>query len=145
VRDIATSLSVARSAVSSALQGLSRAGLVNYERYEPVTLSPEGRRMAMNVALSHRVLAEFLKGVLAVDAERAEAIACRMEHAVDREVLNRFACFLAFLGRQRCEGGKDWVAEFRRFLREGADRMTCEEHMRQYLLGAGKAEPKAEM
>ncbi|KPK66406.1 MAG: hypothetical protein AMK73_00030 [Planctomycetes bacterium SM23_32] len=136
VRDISAALNVAKSTVTTALQSLSEKGLVNYQPYEPVTLSAEGRDKAGRIVLRHGVIEDFLRNVLSVEAERANAIACGMEHAIDRDALDRFVCFLAFVGRRRQEG-ESWLDEFRRFIREGTAEKTCEECMQQYLESAG--------
>ena len=132
VRDISEALSVAKSAVTAALQSLSDKALVNYEPYEPVTLTAEGMEKAKAIALRHRIVGDFLQHVLGLDPDRAESIACGMEHAIDREAMERFVCFLAFIG-QRDEEGQSWLAEFRRFISEGADGQTCEECIKTYL------------
>jgi len=136
VRDISASLNVAKSTVTTALQSLSEKGLVNYQPYEPITLSAEGREKAGRIVLRHRVMEDFLRNVLGVGPERADSIACGMEHAIDRDALDRFVCFLAFVGSRR-EKGESWLDEFRRFIREGTAEQTCEECMQQYLEGAG--------
>jgi len=136
VRDISAALHVAKSAVTTALQSLSEKGLVNYEPYEPVTLSAEGRQKAGRIVLRHRVIEDFLRNVLGVDADRADSIACGMEHVIDRDALDRFVCFLAFVGRRRKEG-ESWLDEFRRFIREGTGENTCEECIEQYLESVG--------
>lgn len=136
VRDISAALDVAKSAVTTALKSLSGKGLVNYEPYEPVTLSPMGRREAGRIALRHRVMEDFLRNVLGLEAERADAIACGMEHVIDRDALDRFVCFLAFVGRRR-EEGQSWLEEFRQFVREGPVGQTCEECIEQYLQEVG--------
>ncbi|MCD6415115.1 MAG: metal-dependent transcriptional regulator [Planctomycetes bacterium] len=135
-RDISAALDVAKSAVTSALQSLSEKGLVNYERYEPVTLSAKGRREASKIALRHRVTKDFLQNVLGLEEERANAIACGMEHVIDRNALDRFVCFLAFVGSRR-EDGESWLGEFHSFIREGTAGKTCEQCMQQYLESAG--------
>jgi DtxR family Mn-dependent transcriptional regulator len=139
VRDISSALDVAKSAVTTALQSLSEKGLVNYEPYEPVKLSVEGRQSAGRIVLRHRVMEDFLRNVLGLEAERANVIACGMEHAIDREALDRFVCFLGFVGRRR-EQGESWLDEFRRFICEGTAERTCEERMQQYLASSGTAE-----
>ena len=139
VRDISAALSVAKSAVTTALQSLSEKGLVNYQPYEPVTLSAEGRQKAGRIVLRHRVIEDFLRNVLGLEAERADSIACGMEHVIDRDALDRFVCFLAFVGRRR-EEGESWLDGFRRFIREGTAEKTCEECMQQYLESAGIVE-----
>lgn len=136
VRDISAGLDVAKSTVTTALQSLSEKGLVNYQPYEPVTLSAEGRDKAGRIVVRHRVMEDFLRNVLGLDAERANAIACGMEHAIDRDALGRFVCFLAFVGRRR-EEGESWLEEFRRFIREGTTEQTCQECMQQYLESSG--------
>jgi len=136
VRDISAALDVAKSAVTTALRSLSEKGLINYQPYEPVTLSTEGRQKAGRIVLRHRVMEDFLRNVLGLEAERADSMACGMEHAIDRDALDRFVCFLAFVGRRRKEG-ESWLDEFRRFIREGTAEQTCEECMQQYLESAG--------
>jgi DtxR family Mn-dependent transcriptional regulator len=136
VRDIAAAAGVAKSAVTTALQSLSERGLVDYVPYEPVTLSAEGRERAQRICLRHRVIEDFLRAVLGLEAERAATVACGMEHAIDRDVLDRFVCFLAFVGRRR-EEGESWLEEFRRFTHEGAAEKACEECVKQYLASAG--------
>jgi len=132
VRDISEALSVAKSAVTAALRSLSDMALVNYEPYEPVTLTAEGMEKARAIALRHRIIKDFLVNVLGLDVDGADSIACGMEHGVDREALRRFVCFLAFIG-QRAEGGRSWLDEFQRFISEGAEGQTCDECIQQYL------------
>jgi len=132
VRDISSALSVAKSAVTAALQTLSQKQLVNYEPYEPVTLTPEGHRVAERIDLRHRIIEDFLRNVLALEPERAQSIACGMEHAIDREALERFVCFLAFVKQRHAQGGQ-WLQEFRRFIAEGVHDRTCEQCIEEYL------------
>lgn len=132
VRDIAATLSVAKSAVTSALQSLSKKGFVNYEPYEPVTLTPSGREKGESIALRHRVLTDFLENVLGLEATRAGSIACGMEHAVEQDALERFVCFLAFVGRPRADGS-DWLKEFHEFLARDDRDQTCEQCIKGYL------------
>jgi len=136
VRDISAALDVAKSAVTTAMRSLAEKGLVNYQPYEPVTLSARGHQKAQKIVLRHRVIEEFLHTVLGLEKKRADAIACGMEHAIDRDALNRLVCFLAFVGKRR-EEGDSWLDEFRRFIREGTAETTCEECMQQYLQSAG--------
>ena len=86
--------------------------------------------------LRHRAIEDFLRNVLGLEAERANSIACGMEHAIDRDALDRFVCFLAFVAGRR-EEGESWLEESRQFIREGTAEQTCEECMQQHLEGAG--------
>jgi DtxR family Mn-dependent transcriptional regulator len=135
VSDIATAVGVGKSAVTTALRGLAERGLVNYQPYEPVTLSEEGRRVAARIAVRHHVLKDFLQRVLDLAPERADAVACGMEHAMDADVLERLTCFLAFVGRAD-EGGASRLEEFRRFLHQRAQGNACEQCVQRYLRAA---------
>ena len=132
VRDISKALDVAKSAVTAALQALSQKKLVNYEPYEPVTLTEKGSEEARRIATRHLIVRDFLRSVLLVEPERAESVACGMEHAIDAEAFERFVCFLAFVKRYAPEGDR-WLKEFRRFIKEGAEGQTCRECIEQYL------------
>ena len=132
VRDIANTHKVAKSAVTAAMQSLSEKGLLDYEPYEPVTLTAAGRERGEGIVLRHRVLTDFLENVLGLDAARTDSIACGMEHAVDQDVLERFVCFLAFVGGFRADGGS-WLKEFESFLGRDDRDQTCKRCMRAYL------------
>ncbi len=97
VRDVAGRLDVAMPSVTGALKTLAARGLVNYSPYELVTLTDDGRELAEQVAARHRALAEFFTDVLGIDPAAAERNACRIEHAVDDELLGRLKSFAAFV------------------------------------------------
>lgn len=124
VRDIADMVGVAKSTVNAALKSLAAKGLVEYSPYELIVLTAEGREAASDIVTSHEILKHFLEDVLMLDSEKAEDSACRMEHAVDRELIERFACFLAFVHRNIGVEGS-WLDEFRESIRNGPDDRTC--------------------
>lgn len=99
VRDIAEALSVHKSTVTAALRSLSEKGLVDYAPYEIATLTSKGEEVARRIVHRHEVIRSFLVQVLSVNEERAEANACRMEHDLDREVLERLHLFAEFVKR----------------------------------------------
>jgi DtxR family Mn-dependent transcriptional regulator len=124
VRDIARRLGVAMSSVTAALKALSERKLVDYEAYQFVTLTDRGRELAEAVRRRHDVLREFLIEVLRLDEERAEANACRMEHAVDERVLSGLAELNEFL--HDCpRAGEAWLARFGQGCRHGANDELC--------------------
>lgn len=92
-RDIAESMNVHKSTVTAALKTLGHMHLVNYAPYEAVTLTPEGKRLAEDVAKRHAALKDFFVDVLKVDEEMAEKAACGMEHSVPREIVEKLAGF----------------------------------------------------
>ena len=131
-KDISRAQNVASSTVTATLQSLAGKGMVNYEPYALITLTDKGRKRAEQLATRHRIVRNFLQDVLGLEARQAEATACDMEHAVDRQALNRFVCFLAFIQRHP-PARVDWLDAFRHFIREGADGQSCEQCVREYI------------
>ena len=121
VRDIARRLGVGSPSVTAALKSLSKRGLVNYDPYEVVTLTERGRELAEGVQHRHDVIRGFLTDVLGVEAGPAEDYACRMEHAVDEALLERFGRLVEFV-RRGPGNGADWLASFRRYCSPGSRR-----------------------
>ena len=132
VRDIAERLKVGMPSVTAALKSLAKRKLVKYDPYQVVTLTAAGRSMAEEISGRHRFLREFLTGVLGLDNDAAEANACRLEHAVDAELLERLRSFTRFI--ERCPRlGEDWVAKFQEFRSEGEDPSRCRQCLRSLL------------
>ncbi|HHV79158.1 MAG TPA: metal-dependent transcriptional regulator [Firmicutes bacterium] len=94
VTDIAERLHVAKASVNEVLGNLKEMGLVFQERYGPVSLTPAGREYAIEVRRRHGLLLRFLTDVLGVDRVTAEKDACRMEHAVSPQTIERLVGFL---------------------------------------------------
>ena len=110
-KDISQRLGVNNSSVSGALRALSERGLVNYAPYDLVTLTPEGRTIAIDVVRRHEALRDFFVKVLAVDAKVADLGACKMEHEIPPEILERFIQFADFM--ESCpRSGARWFREF---------------------------------
>ena len=59
VSDIASAVGVAKSAVTAALQSLASKALINYQPYEPVTLTEEGEKRAEEIVLRHRIITTY--------------------------------------------------------------------------------------
>jgi len=132
VSDISTAIEVGKSAVTAALKSLSEKGLVNYRSYEPVTLSKKGEQMAEQILLRRRIIQDFLEKVLAVEKNLVESAACKLEHAVDKEVLDRFICFLAFISRAQ-KKEKTLRKEFMQFISGGAGSWSCQQCIDEYM------------
>jgi len=132
VRDIAKELNVAKSAVTAALQTLSGKRLVDYQPYEPVTLTKQGAEEANRIVTRQLIVRDFLEDVLLLDQQKAKSVACDMEHTVDSEALERFTCFLAFI-KHHAPDGERYLEEFRQFMKKGAGGQTCRECIDEYL------------
>jgi DtxR family Mn-dependent transcriptional regulator len=142
-KDIADRLGVNRGSVTAALKVLRDKGLIHYEPYSFITLTPKGDRAARKIARKHRVLKDFLLNVLSIDPKVAEDTACRMEHAVDEQTMERLVCFLDYI-RNCPRAGEDWLASFLTYCE--SDRETppnCESCIRRGVVPkAEKARPE---
>jgi len=78
-----------------------------------VTLTDEGQRLGEGVDRRHTVLEQFLTEVLGVESSVAKANACRMEHAIDDEVLERFKKFASLIRKSKYRLAPGRAADFR--------------------------------
>lgn len=107
-KEIAARLEVSSASVTGALRQLAKRGLINYEPYGIITLTREGHRAGEALCRANRAFRDFLVSVLSVDEEPAEEAACKMEHAVSRDIMERFAKFFEFMNA--CPyAGVTWV------------------------------------
>ncbi len=131
-KDIGDRLHVGRSSVTGALRALASRDLINYTPYDIVTLTQKGQTVAEDVVRRHEVLRDFFTRVLKVDAADAETAACKMEHAVPENILQRFLDFVEFV--DRCpRGGAGWLAEFSRCCDHDASAAECERCIKKVL------------
>jgi DtxR family Mn-dependent transcriptional regulator len=123
--EIADSLGVQRASVTGAMRSLADKGLINYQPYSAVTLTPEGFRVAAKIVHRHKVLSEFLDKVLGLPVEAAEENACRMEHHIDDQAMEKLISFIQFI--QACpRTGNDWLKAFSRQCIEHGKCENCE-------------------
>jgi len=109
--EIARRLGVHKSTVTGALHALADKGLVEYSPYSASVLTDRGRRVASEIVRRHDVLHRFLKDVLLLPDALAEANACRIEHGLDREVVDRLVAFLESVADG--EAREQWRDRFR--------------------------------
>jgi len=93
-KDIAEKLNIKRGSVTGMLKKLAENGLINYEPYGYVTLTPEGRKIAAEIEKRHIFLKDFFFRVLKLDEETADKTACQMEHAMDSKTFKKFKTFI---------------------------------------------------
>jgi DtxR family Mn-dependent transcriptional regulator len=118
-KDIAEKLGIKPGSVTGALKVLGEKGLINYSPYTFITLTGEGKKIAQEIHHRHKTLKFFLHKILQVDDATADATACRMEHAIDPESLEKLVCFVDFL--QSCpRTGQDWLGHFIDHCRAGS-------------------------
>jgi DtxR family transcriptional regulator, Mn-dependent transcriptional regulator len=114
VKDIAEKLDILKGSVTGALKNLAEKGLINYEPYSFITLTEQGKAIAGEITRRHRVIRDFLQCILLMDPQVADQNACRMEHAMDREAVDRLVAFIEYI--YKCpRTGADWIDGFVRY------------------------------
>jgi DtxR family Mn-dependent transcriptional regulator len=71
------------------MKTLTESGLVTYEPYSGVRLTPAGRSLAAHVLRRHRLVESFLVRVMGMDWSEVHADAEVLEHAVSERLLER--------------------------------------------------------
>ena len=107
IRDIARCLNVKTPSVVKAVCELKSLGLVIQEPYGSVELTEEGFDTAKNVLLKHSLLKKFIV-LLGVSVEIAAEDACKMEHILSAETLDRITEFVTeHLGEEAGQENSD--------------------------------------
>lgn len=114
-RDIADAQGVSRSTVTSALKALAARRLIEYQPYSLVRLTPRGEPLAREIAHRNMILRRLFGDVLQLDRQLAEATACRVEHAVDAQVIKRLGQFLLYLERTGLQLAR-WREDYAAFM-----------------------------
>ena len=92
-KEIAGKLNVKMPSVTGALRQLEQLGYIVYNIHYPVQLTSEGERVANEIVNRHKVLSKFFSEILGLPLEKASETACRLEHAVDHDTIERFTLF----------------------------------------------------
>ncbi len=121
-RDIAEQLGVSRASVTGALRVLKKKGLANYKPYDYVTLTKSGRTAAAEIVNKHNILKSFFVNVLGVESDVAQQAACKAEHELGPEIIEKLLCFIEFV-TQSSKNGCDLADEFQKFCNK-KNRMT---------------------
>lgn len=89
VTDISNRLSVSKPSVTEALSILKEKGIIIYSPYKPINLTPKGKSLAKKIKKKHDILRDFLEKILKVESEKAKIYACKMEHILEKEMVDR--------------------------------------------------------
>jgi len=124
VKDLADTLSVKKASVVNALKQLENKNYITHEKYSYVELTNHGRETAMQIYQRHVLLTNFFKNILNIDPKIAEENACRIEHYLDYQVLNRLLKFIDFI--EECPQGEPyWLSSFFKYIETGKRPEDC--------------------
>lgn len=86
---VADEVGVSTASVTNAFRALRDRGLIDYERYQAVTLTMHGSEVAADVIRRKETLIRFFADVLRLDDEEARRNAHRMEHVITPNAIDR--------------------------------------------------------
>ncbi len=92
---LAVAMNVLPGTVTSMLKTLSDSKLATYKPYAGVTLSEEGRKLALRMLRRHRLIELFLVTTLELTWDQVHEEAEHMEHAVSDFLIDRIDEFLS--------------------------------------------------
>jgi Mn-dependent DtxR family transcriptional regulator len=99
VVDIATSLKISQASVSNMVQRLDAEGLLKYEKYRGLVLTPAGESLARNITRRHQLLTDFLT-LLRLDKQVIHHDVEGMEHHISPPTLRAIEALTAQLKRR---------------------------------------------
>lgn len=91
---IAEGLETKPATVTDMLKKLAAQKLINYQKYQAVTLTPKGRKAALNIVRNHRLWEVFLVDKLKFSWNEVHDVAEQLEHIKSEELINRLDVFL---------------------------------------------------
>jgi DtxR family Mn-dependent transcriptional regulator len=101
VTDVARARKVSVPTARTAVGRLARLGFLHQKPYGKIILHDTGRQKGDEIFRIHLTLRKFLQDVLLVKADIAEKEACRMEHGLSLETLERLHIFLMVLEKEK--------------------------------------------
>lgn len=99
VIDIAASLRISQASVTNMVQRLDAEGLLKYEKYRGLILTPAGQKLARRIAQRHKLLTEFLR-LLGVEDRVIDQDVEGMEHHISPPTLRAIAALTKQLRRR---------------------------------------------
>ncbi|MBK0379552.1 metal-dependent transcriptional regulator [Mucilaginibacter segetis] len=96
---IATALATKASSVTDMMRKLAEKMLINYTRYQGVSLTETGQKVAINIIRKHRLWEYFLVEKLNFKWDEVHEMAEEMEHISSNELIDRLDEFMGHPAR----------------------------------------------
>lgn len=94
--DIAAELLTKAASVTDMLKKLSDKKLINYKKYQGVSLTNKGEKVAIDIIRKHRLWEHFLVDKLGFKWDEVHDIAEQLEHVDSDELIDKLDSFLEF-------------------------------------------------
>jgi DtxR family Mn-dependent transcriptional regulator len=107
-KELAERLASRPASITEMLGRLSAKGFVEYEKYRPITLTPEGKRLATQIIRRHRLWEVFLVEKLGFAWNEIHEVAEQLEHVRSDALIERLD---RYLGHPRVDPHGDLIPD----------------------------------
>jgi DtxR family transcriptional regulator, Mn-dependent transcriptional regulator len=134
---IAERVSTKAASVTDMLKKLSDKHLINYQKYQGVTLTESGRKAALNIVRRHRLWEVFLVDKLGFGWHEVHNLAEELEHINSDELIDKLE---AFLGNPQVDPHGDPIPDHAGKMQHSTSHMLSEVTLGQPVLMTGVLE-----
>lgn len=92
--DVANELDYTKASISRAMGILKQMGYITMEKGGNIQLTEMGRERANQIYERHQLITKYLQEALQIDAETADADACRIEHVISQESFEKIKAWI---------------------------------------------------
>ncbi|MDH5482333.1 MAG: metal-dependent transcriptional regulator [Candidatus Bathyarchaeota archaeon] len=86
-KELAEELQVVPGSITNTIEHLEKHSLVEHEPYRGVKLTMKGQKLALDIVRRHRLAERLLTDILNVEWINVHESACRLEHALTKDVV----------------------------------------------------------
>lgn len=101
VTALAEQLNRTKGTVVTAVKKLAEQGFAEHQSYGEISLTGKGREIGWRIDMRHGCLTGFFHDLLRIEKQKAEDIACLIEHHLDAGAAEKFFNLVAFLTTER--------------------------------------------
>lgn len=92
--DIANKFNISRPSVSEALIRLADMDLIIYEGRKGIKITKKGIEQAQKTIKKHKILSDFFTKILDIDLISADKNACKIEHVIDDNIIEKMEMYI---------------------------------------------------
>lgn len=84
-------LEISKPSVSEMMRKLEKQGMIEFESYKGITLTPKGILTARKVIRKHRILESFFSRIVKLDSEKVHHEAHKLEHSMSDDATEKIS------------------------------------------------------
>lgn len=120
-KDVSDAMGNTPASVAEMFKKLHDEGLVIYRKYEGVTLTDKGKKVAREVQIRHTIMKKFLE-IIEVPLDIADRDACIMEHHLNPKTIDQINKLVLFI--ETSPTSAEWIEDFNYFCESGEHNKT---------------------